>query len=110
VLSILTLPIGLGGALSMPPAMALLVDSVPAERVGTASGVFNTCRQLGGALAVAIFGALVAQRPTFLHGLHISLVSAALLLLAAAIATLSLRSARQRTSRSVALSGLEAAA
>jgi MFS transporter, DHA2 family, methylenomycin A resistance protein len=108
VLSILTRPIGLGGALSMPPATALVVDSVPPERVGTASGVFNTCRQLGGTLAMAIFGALVAHR-TFLTGLHVSLLIAAVLLLATALATLSL-CATPRTSRSAAQSGFEAAA
>src|SRR5204863_5189265 len=88
----LTIPIGFASSLSVPTLTALLVGSVPAERAGTASGVLNTCRQLGGALAVAVFGALVAHQETFLHGLRTSLVSAALLLLATAVASLSLRS------------------
>ena len=35
----------------------------PRRTAGTASGVFNTSRQVGGALAVAVFGALLAGRP-----------------------------------------------
>jgi len=93
LLSMLTIPVGLGAALAIPPMTALLVNSVPPERAGTASGVLNTCRQVGGALAVAIFGALVAQRETFLNGMRISLVIAAVLLLATASASLSLRAA-----------------
>jgi DHA2 family methylenomycin A resistance protein-like MFS transporter len=91
LLSLLTVPVGFGAALAIPTMTALLVNSVPAERAGTASGVLNTCRQLGGALSVAIFGALVAHRATFLAGLRVSLVIAALLLLATASASLSLR-------------------
>jgi sugar phosphate permease len=53
-----------------------------------ASGVFNTSRQLGGALAVAVFGALLADRATFLHGVRTSLLIAAVVVLAAAAASL----------------------
>ncbi|MEU2007029.1 MFS transporter [Rhodococcus sp. NPDC019627] len=93
LLAVLMLPVGLGGPLAMPPATALLINSVPAERTGTASGVFNTSRQLGGALAVAVFGALVADQATFSQGLHASLLIAALVLLLAAVASLLLESA-----------------
>ncbi|MGH2457672.1 MAG: MFS transporter, partial [Chloroflexota bacterium] len=95
LLSVLTMLVGLGAALTIPTMTALLVDSVPAALVGTASGVLNTSRQLGGALAVAIFGALIAQRATVLHGLQVSLLIAVLLLLATMAATLALRSARR---------------
>jgi DHA2 family methylenomycin A resistance protein-like MFS transporter len=64
------------------------VNSVPAERAGTASGVLNTCRQIGGALSIAFFGTLIAQRESFLSGLRISPVIAAVLLLATASASL----------------------
>ncbi|MDQ3904916.1 MAG: MFS transporter [Actinomycetota bacterium] len=90
-MSLLTLPVGLGAALAIPTMTALLVDSVPAALVGTGSGVLNTSRQLGGALAIALFGALVAHRETFLHGLRVSLLLAAVLLLATAAASLTLR-------------------
>ena len=90
LLAALTIPVGLGAALAVPTLTALLLGSVPAERAGTASGVLNTCRQLGGALAIAIFGALIAHSEGFLHGMQISLVIAALLLLGTATASLSL--------------------
>jgi EmrB/QacA subfamily drug resistance transporter len=76
--------VGLAGPLTMPPMMAVLLNSVPAHRAGTASGVFNTSRQLGGAIAVAVFGALLAQPASFLTGLRTSLLIAALI---AALAT-----------------------
>jgi DHA2 family methylenomycin A resistance protein-like MFS transporter len=91
LLAALTIPVGLGASLAVPTLTALLVGSVPSERAGTASGVLNTCRQLGGALAIAVFGALVATRETFLHGLQVSLVIAAVLLLVTAAASLTLR-------------------
>jgi predicted MFS family arabinose efflux permease len=62
VLAVLMILVGLGASLTIAPMTALLVGSVPAERAGIASGVLNTCRQVGGALAVAVFGALVAPR------------------------------------------------
>ncbi|MET8179815.1 MFS transporter [Streptomyces sp. NPDC005336] len=92
-LALLMLPVGMGGPLAMPPTTALLVDSVPAQQTGTASGVFNTSRQLGGALAVAVFGALIADQAHFLPGLRLSLVLAALATLAAGAASLCLRPA-----------------
>lgn len=83
----LLLPIGIGGALAMPPVTAHVLDSVPAHRAGTASAVFNTFRQLGGAVGVAVFGALLAGPAGFLTGLQASLAIAASLLLATAIAS-----------------------
>jgi DHA2 family methylenomycin A resistance protein-like MFS transporter len=92
----LTILVGLGSSLSVPTLTAVLMNSVPGDRAGVASGVLNTCRQLGGALAVAVFGALVAHRETFLQGLVISLASAAVLLLATAVASLRLPKATAR--------------
>lgn len=46
--------------------------------------MFNTGRQVGGALTVAVFGALLAHRSTFPRGLRISLLLAAVIALAAA--------------------------
>ncbi|MDQ3900684.1 MAG: DHA2 family efflux MFS transporter permease subunit, partial [Actinomycetota bacterium] len=66
LLSMLTLLVGLGSSLAVPTLTALLVGAAAPELAGTASGVLNTARQLGGALAVAVFGTLVAHRETFL--------------------------------------------
>ena len=90
VLALLLAPIGSGGALAVPAATALLLEHVPAERAGTASGVLNTCRQLGAALAVAVFGALLANAG-LVDGLRASLLLAALLLLVTAAASLTIR-------------------
>lgn len=84
---------GLAGPLVMPPVMGLLLQAVPGRRAGVASGVFNTSRQVGGALAVAVFGALLASRADFMHGLRVSLIIAAAVALAAAAVSLRIGSA-----------------
>ncbi|MFG2649767.1 MFS transporter [Streptomyces sp. NPDC048436] len=58
---VLLIPTGMGGAFAVPALTALLMDAVPAERAGTASGLFNSLRQTGGAMSVALFGALLAS-------------------------------------------------
>lgn len=85
---------GLGGPLVMPPVTGVLLNSVPGHRAGTASGLFNTSRQAGGALAVAVFGALLAHQGTFTHGLRVSLLIAAAVALAAAGAAAALHTPR----------------
>jgi MFS transporter, DHA2 family, methylenomycin A resistance protein len=70
-----------------PPVLATLAIS---DRAGTASAALNRSRQLGGSLALAVFGALVAERETVVHGMQVSLVIAATLLLATAAASLQL--------------------
>ncbi len=85
---------GLGGPLVMPPVTGVLLNSVPGHRAGTASGLFNTSRQVGGALAVAVFGALLAHQGTFTHGLRVSLLIAAAVALAAAGAAAALHTPR----------------
>lgn len=77
----------LAGPLVSPPATAVLLNSVPGHQAGTASGVFNISRQVGGALAVAVFGARLAQPATFTQGLRTSLLLAAGVALAAAAAS-----------------------
>ncbi|GAB3431212.1 MFS transporter [Flindersiella endophytica] len=74
-----------GGALAMPSVTGVVLEGVAAERSGTASAVFNTFRQIGGAVAIAVFGALIANPATFLTGMRVSLATAAVLLLLAAL-------------------------
>ncbi|WP_433602380.1 MFS transporter [Nocardia sp. CA-135953] len=83
-LAALMLLVGLGGPTVSPPATAILLDAVPAQQAGVASGVFNTSRQIGGALAVAVFGGLLTHPDTFLAGVRTSLLIAAAVLVAAA--------------------------
>ncbi|MFD9864837.1 MFS transporter [Streptomyces alboflavus] len=84
-LLLLLLPFGIG-TLTVPALTALLMDSVPSRRTGIASGLLNSLRQTGGALAVALFGSLVAtQHDAYdLEGLRVSLLLAAALLCATA--------------------------
>jgi MFS transporter, DHA2 family, methylenomycin A resistance protein len=91
VLAGLMILVGLAGPLVSPPVTAVLLNSVPGHQAGVASGVFNTSRQVGGALAVAIFGALLAHPATFTQGLRTSLLLAAGVALAAAAASRLLR-------------------
>jgi sugar phosphate permease len=66
--------VGLGGPTVIPPVIAVLLAAVPAHRAGTASGLLNTSRQLGGALAVAVFGALLATPAGLAAGMRVSLL------------------------------------
>jgi DHA2 family methylenomycin A resistance protein-like MFS transporter len=91
VTTLLIIPIGAGGSLAMPPTTGLVLASVAPERAGTASAVFNTFRQVGGAVAIAIFGALIAERTQFIAGLQTSLTIAAVLLLATVVTSLRIR-------------------
>ncbi|WKX71375.1 MFS transporter [Streptomyces sp. XD-27] len=83
---VLLIPTGMGGALAVPALTALLMDAVPGHRVGTASGLLNSLRQTGGALAVALFGVLLAGGGTgegfSLPGMRAGLVATGLTLCA----------------------------
>ncbi|WP_328869269.1 MFS transporter [Streptomyces sp. NBC_00287] len=84
---VLMVPVGAGGAMAVTALTALLLETVPAERAGVASGVLNAARQLGGALAVAVFGALVADRTGFVSGLHSGLLIGAAVVAVSIVAT-----------------------
>jgi DHA2 family methylenomycin A resistance protein-like MFS transporter len=77
----------MGGALVVPALTALLMDAVPKERAGTASGLLNSLRQTAGALSVALFGSLLpgpagAAGGFSLPGMRVGLVAVHALLLA----------------------------
>ena len=48
---------GIGTALSVPPMIATVLEQVPAESAGVASGLLNALRQAGSLLGVAFAGA-----------------------------------------------------
>lgn len=85
---------GTGGSIAMPPVTSVVLASVPAQRAGTASAVFNTFRQVGGAVAIAVFGAFIADPDTFISGMQLSFTIAAASLLAAALISLRIRTQR----------------
>jgi MFS transporter, DHA2 family, methylenomycin A resistance protein len=67
----------------------VILSGVEPQQAGTASAVLNTARQVGGATGVAIFGAVVASgaSASVMSGVRgAMLISAALLLVAVAIA------------------------
>jgi DHA2 family methylenomycin A resistance protein-like MFS transporter len=87
----MAIPAGLG--LAVPAMTNAMLSSVEKSWSGTASAVLNSARQAGGALGVAVFGALVAGGNEYIvSGLHVAAVfSAALLTAAAAIAWIGIR-------------------
>jgi EmrB/QacA subfamily drug resistance transporter len=52
--------LGIGAGIGTPSLTSSMLGSVDKSRAATASAVFNTARQVGSALGVAIFGALLA--------------------------------------------------
>lgn len=84
---LLLIPGGMG--LAVPAMTTSILAAVERSQAGTASAVLNTARQAGGAMGVALFGALFAApgAAAALHGTRLALgVSSALLLLAAMLA------------------------
>lgn len=55
-----SLPVGVS-ALAMPAMTAVAMSHAPRDRIGLASGVFNASRETGGALGVAVLGALLVR-------------------------------------------------
>jgi MFS transporter, DHA2 family, methylenomycin A resistance protein len=90
-------PVGVGGALTVSPIASLVIDNAPAEVVGTASGVLNTFRQLGGSLGVAGIGAVIAGHAAFMDGLRVGLIATVLILGITAALSLALRPQQHAT-------------
>jgi DHA2 family methylenomycin A resistance protein-like MFS transporter len=91
LVAVCVIPIGAGGSLAMPAVTGVVLDGVNPHQAGTASAVFNTFRQVGGAVAIAVFGSLMAGSRTFLPGMRASLAIAAVLLLGTALISLQVR-------------------
>ena len=88
---------GMGMALVMTPMSAAVMGSVPVAKAGVASGVLNTSRQIGGALGIAMMGAILTSRESsslatganppeaFIEGFQLALLVAAVIAFAGAI-------------------------
>jgi EmrB/QacA subfamily drug resistance transporter len=93
--------LGLGLGLMLMTSTHTAVDGVPPQDAGLASGLFNTARQLGAALGIAVLSTLahaVAQRAAhtapalaLLQGYQAAFIGTAALCLFAALASLTLR-------------------
>jgi EmrB/QacA subfamily drug resistance transporter len=94
---------GIGMASTMSPMTSAAMGAVPVDKAGVGSGVLNSFRQMGGALGIALIGAIVssyvhnaprtpAGAQDYVHGLHVALaVSAAISFAAAIVAVLTVR-------------------
>ena len=79
--------IGTGTAMAVPAITASALAGVPPAVGGIASGVLNAARQVGGALGVAVFGAMLGSYNDVVVTLRMaSLVAGALALLAIGLA------------------------
>ena len=85
---------GLGGGINTPCFANLVLKSVDAERGGIASAVFNTMRQVGGAIGIAVFGALTSLMPVLLDGMATSCTIAVALMALTLTMALRLKLAR----------------
>jgi MFS transporter, DHA2 family, methylenomycin A resistance protein len=83
-------PAGTGLGFAVPSLIVVLLDAIPADQAGMAAGLLNSSRQVGGTLAVAVFGALISHRASFLPGLRASLLIAVVVLAVAATAAFTL--------------------
>jgi MFS transporter, DHA2 family, methylenomycin A resistance protein len=79
------IPAGMG--LAVPAMTTAILSSVDRARSGTASAVLNAARQVGGAIGVAVFGALVSgvTAERIISGLNIAVLTSAALLIIATI-------------------------
>ncbi len=83
---------GLGGGMTTPSLAGLVLRSVSPEQSGIASAVFNTLRQVGGAIGIALFGAFVTIFSPMTAGLAVSFTLSLILL--AAVFAVAVRPAR----------------
>jgi predicted MFS family arabinose efflux permease len=86
----------IGTGLVNPAMTGVALGSAPPAMSGLAAGVNDTARQAGIAVGIAGLGALIPvhalhlQSPTFVHGLHLGLLSGAALAAGGAVAAWSL--------------------
>jgi EmrB/QacA subfamily drug resistance transporter len=98
---------GAGMATAMTPTTAAAMGSVPVDKAGVGSGVLNSMRQVGGALGVAIMGAILGSYISvpianplylgqFVDGFQAALrVAAGIALVASFVAVATVRRVRQ---------------
>jgi MFS transporter, DHA2 family, methylenomycin A resistance protein len=90
LLSVALVLAGTGLGFAVPSVIVVLLEAIPADQAGMAAGLLNSSRQVGGTLAVAVFGALIADRASFLPGLRASVLIALVVLAVATAAAFTL--------------------
>jgi MFS family permease len=91
---------GVGISAAMPATQTAAIGAVPRKAIGTASGVYNAMRQLGGTFGIAIVSAVFTANGSFAspaavgHGFHAALLAAAALAVVGSLTGVWLRSRR----------------
>jgi EmrB/QacA subfamily drug resistance transporter len=105
---------GAGMALAMTPTTAAAMSSVPVDKAGVGSAVLNSMRQVGGALGVAVMGAILGSYISvgpldprwpgqFVNGFQAALhVAAGIAFIAAIVAVVTVRKVRHREAEALA--------
>lgn len=69
---------GIGTSFVVPAINFAAINSITPDKAGIAAGAFNTSRQVGNLIGVAIFGSIVNMTTTFMTGMYICLLLAAI--------------------------------
>lgn len=101
---------GLFGGVAFVTLFAAAGSGVAPHEQGVASGLASTAKEVGGALGLAVFVAIVTGSPDLLHGLHIAGWTAAAVTAAGGLASLALKPSEPapETPRAAALEGASA--
>jgi MFS transporter, DHA2 family, methylenomycin A resistance protein len=94
-IAVAMLPIGIGAGVIIVPLTDRLLTGAPAALAGVATGAFNASRQVGAAIGVAAFGAVLTGGHGFIDPARLTFVLAAAAALLAVPVTTTLRAQRE---------------